>query len=124
MKTRILSVFALLAASVFTLAAADASGKWTAETQGRNGATMTNTFDLKASGAMLTGTMTNQRGETALTDGKIDGDNITFTVVMKMGDNERRLNFKGVMSGDTIKFTRSMEGNDRVQEFTAKRSAT
>lgn len=124
MKTRILSVFAVLAVSVFTLAAADASGKWTAETPGRDGTTMTNTFDLKASGAMLTGTMTNQRGETALTDGKIDGDNLTFTVVMKMGDNERRLNFKGVMSGDTIKFTRSMEGNDRVQEFSAKRSAT
>ncbi len=124
MKTRILSVFALVVVSVFTLAAADASGKWTAETPGRDGATTTNTFDLKASGSKLTGTMANQRGETAITDGKIDGDNISFTVVMKMGDNERHLNFKGVMSGDTIKFTRSMEGNDRVQEFTAKRSAT
>jgi hypothetical protein len=28
------------------------------------------------------------------------------------------------MSGDSINFTRSMEGNDRKQEFTAKRSAT
>ena len=124
MKTRILSVLALLAVSVFTLAAADASGKWTAEMPGRDGATTTNSFDFKASGSKLTGSMTNPRGETAITDGKIDGDNISFTVVMKMGDNERRLLFKGVMSGDSIKFTRSMEGNDRTQEFTAKRSAT
>jgi len=125
MKNRILSVLALVAVSVFTLAAADASGKWTAETPGRDGATMTSTFDLKATGTKLTGTMANQRGETAITDGKMDGDNISFTVVMKMGDNERKLNFKGVLSGDTIKFTRTMEGTERPpQEFVAKRSAT
>ncbi len=124
MKTRILSVLAFLAVSVFTLAAADASGKWTAETPGRDGATMTNTFALKTTGSTLTGTMANQRGENAITDGKVDGDNISFTVILKMGGNERKLNFKGVVSGDSIKFTRSMEGNDSVQEFTAKRSAT
>ncbi len=124
MKTRILSVLTLLTASVFTLAAADPSGKWTAETPGRDGNTMTNTFDLKADGSTLTGTMSNQRGEQTITDGKVDGDNISFTVVMKMGDNERKLMFKGVMSGDSIKFTRSMEGMDRKQEFTAKRSTT
>jgi len=124
MKTRILSVLILLTASVFTLAAADPSGKWTAETPGRDGSTMTSTFDLKANGSTLTGTMSNQRGEQTITDGKVDGDNISFTVVMKMGDNERKLLFKGVMSGDSIKFTRNMEGMDRKQEFTAKRSTT
>lgn len=51
MKTRILSVLILLTASVFTLAAADPSGKWTAETPGRDGSTMTSTFDLKANGS-------------------------------------------------------------------------
>ena len=124
MKTRILSVLALLTASVFSLAAADVSGKWTAEMPGRDGATTTSTFDLKADGSKVTGTMTNPRGEQTITDGKVEGDNVTFTVVMKMGDNERKLMFSGVMSGDTIKFTRSMEGNDRKQEFTAKRSTT
>ena len=124
MKTRILSVLALLTASVFSLAAADVSGKWTAEMPGRDGATTTSTFDLKADGSKVTGTMTNPRGEQTITDGKVEGDSVTFTVVMKMGDNERKLMFSGVMSGDTIKFTRSMEGNDRKQEFTAKRSTT
>ena len=124
MKTRILSVLALLTASVFSLAAADVSGKWTAEMPGRDGATTTSTFDLKADGSKLTGIMTNPRGEQTITDGKVEGENVTFTVVMKMGDNERKLMFSGVMSGDTIKFTRTMEGNDRKQEFTAKRSTT
>ena len=124
MKTRILSVLALLSVSVFTLAAADATGKWTAETPGRDGAMQTSTFDLKADGSTVTGMMSSPRGDSAITDGKIDGNNISFIVVMKMGDNERKLMFKGVMSGDTIKFTRTMEGMDRTQEFTAKRSAT
>ena len=124
MKTRILSVLALLSASVFTLAAADATGKWTAEVPGRDGNTMTNTFDLKADGSKLSGTMSTPRGEQAITDGKVDGDYVSFNVVMKMGYNARRLNISGVLSGDTIKFTRSMEGMDRKQEFTAKRSAT
>lgn len=124
MKNRILSVFALVTVSVFTLAAADATGKWTAEMPGRDGNTQTNTFDLKVSGSTLTGTMSTPRGEQAITDGKVDGNNVMFTVVMKMGDNERKLNFSGVMSGDSIKFTRTMEGMDRKQEFTAKRSAT
>ena len=124
MKTRILSVLALLSVSVFTLAAADATGKWTADIPGRDGNTMTNTFDLKADGSTLTGMMSTPRGEQAITDGKVEGDMISFTVVMKMGDNERKLMFKGMMSGDSIKFTRTMEGMDRKQEFTAKRSTT
>ena len=91
---------------------------------GRDGNTQTNTFDLKVDGSAVTGMMSTPRGEQAITDGKVDGDTIMFTVVMKMGDNERKLMFKGVMSGDSIKFTRTMEGMDRKQEFVAKRSAT
>jgi hypothetical protein len=119
-----LSVLALLAVSVFTLAAADAAGKWTAEIPGRDGNTQTSSFDLKVDGSKVTGTMSNARGEQAITEGKVDGDTISFVVVMKMGENERKWNFTGKMSGDSINFTRSMEGNDRKQEFTAKRSAT
>ncbi len=124
MKSKVLSVLALLTLFVFTMAAADATGKWVAEVPGRDGNMTTNTFDLKSDGSTLTGTMSNARGEMAITNGKVDGNNLTFTVVMKMGDNERKLMFKGVMSGDTIKFTRSKEGNDRTQEFTAKKSST
>ncbi len=125
MKTRILSVLALLTASVFTLAAADVTGKWTAEMPGRDGNTQTSTFDLKADGSTLTGTVAGGRGgEQPIMNGKVDGSNIMFSVTRKMQDNEIKVNYKGVMSGDTIKFTSEVEGRDRKQEFTAKRSAT
>ena len=42
---------------------------------------------------------------------------------MEFNGNEVKLNFKGKVSGDVIKFTRQREGGDRVQEFTAKKSS-
>ena len=50
MRQKLFLVLALLGAFALTAAAADINGKWTAETQGRNGQTMTSTFDLKADG--------------------------------------------------------------------------
>ena len=37
------------------------------------------TFNFKADGSTLTGTMSNPRGESRIKDGKIDGDNISFS---------------------------------------------
>jgi hypothetical protein len=33
-----------------------------------------------------------------------------------------KLNYKGVVAGDEIKFTRTREGSDQKQEFTVKRA--
>jgi hypothetical protein len=41
---------------------------------------------------------------------------------MNFQGNEVKLNFKGKVSGDEIKFTRQREGADQSQEFTAKRA--
>jgi hypothetical protein len=114
-----LSVFA------FAAAAADVTGKWSAETPGRDGNKMTNTFDLKASGSDLTGTITTARGEMPISDGKVDGDNISFSIVMNMGGNEMKMVYKGKVEGDQIKFTREREGGGgRKQEFVAKRAGS
>jgi hypothetical protein len=41
---------------------------------------------------------------------------------MSFGGNDVKLNFKGKVAGDEIKFTRQREGSDQSQEFTAKRA--
>jgi len=42
---------------------------------------------------------------------------------MNFNGNEMKMTYKGVVSGDTIKFSRMREGGDgQAQEFTAKRS--
>jgi hypothetical protein len=42
---------------------------------------------------------------------------------MEFNGNQVKLNFKGKIEGDQIKFTRQREGGDRVQEFTAKKAS-
>lgn len=106
--------------------AADVTGKWTAEVQGRGGNTMTVTMNLKADGNTLTGTVSGRNGDTDISDGKIDGNNLSFTVVREFNGNQFKQNYKGTLDGDTIHFTVTMEGGQgqgRSRQFDAKRAA-
>src|ERR1700682_1489468 len=110
MRYKLCAVLCLMGVFAFAVAAADVTGKWTAETPGRDGQTMTSTFNLKADGSTLTGTVSGMRGEQPISDGKVDGDNISFNVVVKMQGNEMKMVYKGKVEGDQIKFTREREG--------------
>jgi hypothetical protein len=106
--------------------AADVTGKWTAEVQGRGGNTMTVTMNLKADGNTLTGTVSGRNGDTDISDGKVDGNNLSFTVVREFNGNQFKQNYKGTLDGDTIHFTVTMEGGQgqgRSRQFDAKRAA-
>jgi hypothetical protein len=127
----------LLAATLFVALtsvaafAADFNGKWTAEVPSRQGGTMTNTFTFKVDGAKLTGSMSSQMGDVDITNGKVDGDNVSFDVVRTFNDTSFTLSYAGKADGaDSIKFTRTFKapaGGDGQgpppQEFTAKRAA-
>ena len=89
--------------------AADLTGKWVAQVQGRQG-TVENTFNFKVDGTTLTGTMTTPQGETAISEGKVNGDEISFVIVRSFGGNEMKFLYKGKVSGDEIKFTREIQG--------------
>jgi hypothetical protein len=108
MKSKIIAigivVMLALAASVW---AANIAGKWTADVQGS-----TVSLDLKVEGTTLTGTLENSQmpGAVDLKDGKIDGDNVSFTIVRKMGETEMKIVWKGKVVGDEIKFKREMAG--------------
>ncbi|MBX7187792.1 MAG: hypothetical protein K1Y01_21800 [Vicinamibacteria bacterium] len=120
------SKFFLAAASTLLLAAAsfaaDISGKWTAEVQGRQGA-MTTTFVFKVEGEKLTGTVSGRGGDTAISDGTIKGDELAFNVTMNFNGNEMKMAYKGKVAGEEIKMTRTRPGSEMPpQEFTAKRA--
>jgi hypothetical protein len=80
-------------------------------------------FSFKVDGTKSTGTVSNPQGETAISDGKMDGDEISFVVVIRsFGGNERKLIYKGKVGLNEIKFTREVEGGMRQpQEFIARR---
>ena len=116
---RILVLTALLGAIAWTAFAADVTGKWVAQVPGRQG-NQELTFNLQQSGSDLAGTITTARGDQMISNGKVDGDNLSFTVELTFGDNKITQNYKGTVAGDEIKFTRA-GGRGNPVEFTAKK---
>jgi len=103
--------------------AADVSGKWNAKVPGRDGNTRDVTYNFKVSGSTLTGTTTGFQGnEIQISDGKVEGDTITFKTKIEFNGNTMVMNYTGKVSGDEIKFTSQREGGQQPpREFTAKR---
>ncbi len=117
---RIAALTCLLAASLF---AADISGKWKGTAEGPNGA-IERTFTFKVDGSKLTGeTESQMMGKSTITDGKIDGDNISFTINADFQGNQMKLQYKGKVEGDQIKLTVEFGGGGGGQaiEYTLKR---
>ena len=115
-------ILALTAVFALTLMAADISGNWKATAEGPNGA-MERTFVFKVDGNKVTGESTSSMmGKSTITDGKVEGDTVTFTLNAKFGDQEVKLNYKGKIAGAEIKFTSEMAGGGNAAiEWTAKK---
>ena len=117
---RLIASLALLAAAAL---ATDISGTWKATADGPNGA-LERTFVFKVEGSKVTGETTSSMiGKSAITDGKIDGDVITFTITGKFGDNEMKLNYKGKIKDTEIVFESSAGGGGQAIEWHAKKVA-
>jgi hypothetical protein len=64
-------------------------------------------------------------GKSVITEGKVDGDSLSFSITAKFQDNEVKLNYKGKISGDEIHLTSEMAGGPAgglKLEWTAKKS--
>jgi hypothetical protein len=64
---------------------------------------------------------------TEITDGKVDGNNVSFTVKREFNGNSMVTKYEGTVSGDEmkLKITRTgQDGTPMTNEVTAKRSTT
>jgi hypothetical protein len=112
----------LMALFAFAASAADISGNWTGSAEGPNGA-ITRTFTFKQDGGKLTGeTNSEYTGKSTITDGKVEGDTLSFSITAKFQDNEMKLTYKGKITGDTIKLSSDFGGNGQTIEWTLKKS--
>jgi hypothetical protein len=102
-------------AVVLPAMAADVSGKWKAEFTSPDGQQRVNTFTFKVEGEKLSGTVAGTQDETPIENGKVAGDEISFTAERPFGS----FAYKGKVSGDEIKF--KVTFNDETFEITAKR---
>jgi hypothetical protein len=103
---KVVTLGALTALTCVLTLGADIDGKWTVQTQGRNGA-QTQTLTLKSDGSTLTGSLQGGRGGSVdITEGKIDGANVSFKVTRagRNGGNQTTT-YTGTLSDDDLKLT-------------------
>jgi hypothetical protein len=132
MTKKLLFVTTILLVVALSAFAADVTGKWTYEAPGRGGGPgRPTTITLKASGSTLTGSIpgfARGGGEAPATDisnGKIDGDKISFEVKRSFNGTDIVTKYEGTVSGDEMKLKITqpgMNGGDpRVSDVVAKR---
>ena len=101
--------------------AADVSGTWTASFDTQVGK-QTYTYVLKVEGTALSGTAkSNLIGDSTLSDGKIDGNKISFVEKGTYQGMPLQFNYTGELAGDEIRFKRELMGFP-AEEFVATRS--
>jgi hypothetical protein len=121
MCKKLIFLIPFLALYTMLAAAADVTGKWIAQVPGRDGQTREVVYNFKASGASLTGTMSGPQGaDVQIADGKVDGDNISFSVKLEFNGNSIVRNYSGVVSGDEIKMKSQTQRG--ALEYVAKRA--
>jgi hypothetical protein len=111
MSSRVALVAALVVFAVSSAWAADVTGKWTAKVPGPQGESEI-TLNLKMDGTTVSGTLNNTQapGDVEIKDGKSSGDEISFSLTRRIGNADMKVVWKGMVSGDEIKFTRTTEG--------------
>ena len=115
---RPLATIIVLTILPISLYAADISGTWTATFDTQIGQ-QNYTYEFKAAGTQLTGTMKSGNGEATIEDGTITGDDVSFTEHMKYQGTALTINYTGkIVSRDEIDFTR------KVGEFATEQLAT
>jgi subtilase family serine protease len=91
--------------SVAAAAAADATGNWSGTMSTPNGDVPVS-YTFVEDGAMLTGSTTGPDGMAiAISDGKVDGDNISFVINLDFNGMPFTMAYTGVVKGDSVDFT-------------------
>jgi len=115
------AVTLVLIASVSPVMAADITGKWTASFDTQIGQ-QNYTYEFVVKDGALTGKAKSENGESALENGKVEGDTVTFVENLKFQGMDIRIEYTGKITGaDEIKFTRKV-GDFATEQLIAKRT--
>jgi len=86
---------------------ADITGTWTASFDTQVGV-QNYTYTFKVEGNKLTGTAKSENGNVQITEGTVNGDDVAFVENLEFQGMPLRIVYKGKISGDEIKFTRTI----------------
>jgi FKBP-type peptidyl-prolyl cis-trans isomerase 2 len=103
--------------------ASSAAGKWQAEFDTQIGK-QKYIYDFHVDGEKLTGRaigdIAGEKSDTEITQGKVNGGALSFVENVKFQGQDVRVDYKGKLAGDEIKFTRQV-GDVATEEMVAKR---
>jgi len=123
-STRVLLFISVVLLCLVPAFAADISGKWATAIQTGIGV-MNYTFDFKVEGETLLGKAVMSMGggssESAITEGSVKGDQISFVETLKVQGQELRVEYKGKIAGDEINCSRQV-GSYGTEDFVIKRA--
>ena len=108
-KYRFLIGVMIVVAMATAAFAADVTGTWTASFDTQVGA-QKYTYTFKVAGNKLTGKAKSELAgtDTEITEGTVNGDDISFVENINVQDMPLRIVYKGKVAGDEIKFTRTI----------------
>ena len=133
MQRTIKSILQLTACLLLTLAVTasaqdkkvNLNGNWKSSSTNQNGQARESTFKLKVEGDKVTGTVSGRNNDTAIEEGKIKGDEVSFQVTREFNGNKVVTKYTGKVSGDTItgKSESQRDGQAQTRDWVAKREA-
>ena len=122
---RTLFSFALAAMLTVPALAADFNGKWKGTMPSRDGNAREVSFLFHAEGSTLTGNFVGPMGrEVAISDGKIDGEALAFSVSLDFNGSMVKVRYNGKLSGDDLSMKMQREGATRSVEFSLKKAGS
>ncbi len=108
-----------------TLAAAeDLTGRWVATETTANGQKRETTVALIIEGASLKGYVANPRSTMLIVEGRVDGDNVSFTILREASGVDKRVDCTAQLTSDGLKVTIPNDKNRPATVLTAKRVST
>ena len=103
-----------------TALAQGVAGKWTVDIDTQVGI-QNYTYEFKVDGEKLSGSAKSQMSGSAITEGTVKGNTISFVETLTFQDMTLRVTYTGTISGDEIKFNRKV-GDIASEDFVAKRA--
>ena len=116
---RCLSAFLAILAVTLAASAADVAGNWRGTVSTPKGDYPIG-ISLNVDAGHLQGTLLGTDGTPfKIENGKIEGSNITFSVTLNYPGKSIARTYKGILSGDEIKF--SVDSSGQISEFVVRR---
>ena len=103
----------------------DPTGTWKSSYTNQDGQVRESTIKLKVEGDKLTGTVSGRNNDSAIEEGKIKGDEVSFQVTREFNGNKIVIKYTGKVSGDTIKgkSESQRDGQPQTRDWVAKKEA-